>query len=293
MSEFKLVEAVKSERALKMAIDGPTGSGKTLTALYVASGLAPGVKPTLIDTENKSSSLYANLVKFSQIDLSAPFSPERYCAAIRFAEREAPGSPLIIDSLSHAWNAEGGVLEMADRFDKWKTATPEHQSLLRAIIQSDLDIIVTMRTDTEWVIEKDQNGKNVPRKVGTKATQRKDVEYEFDIVARLDTEHVMEITKTRLAEFDRGVYKKPGAEFGAKVKAALSGAPREVTASAPAATAIPDALKPFIREHYGIKPTAQLEQWLAREGVTTEQAVERWVAEAARASGGAQVTLAT
>jgi len=83
------------------------GSGKTYGALLIAMGL--GGKIALIDTENGSGDLYAHLGDYDVCTLDAPYTVQKYLTAIEEAE-QAGYSVLIIDSLSHAWAGEGGLL---------------------------------------------------------------------------------------------------------------------------------------------------------------------------------------
>src|SRR5690242_19965331 len=109
-----------------MALVGPSGSGKTYTALKIATNLVPSGKVALIDTERGSASKYAKLFKFDVLELRN-YHPEAYIKAIK-AAADNGYDVLIIDSLSHAWNGDGGVLSIVDkkggRFDAWKDVTP-------------------------------------------------------------------------------------------------------------------------------------------------------------------------
>ncbi|WP_423806808.1 AAA family ATPase, partial [Phascolarctobacterium succinatutens] len=103
---FKKAERKKA--FLKIAITGVSGSGKTYSALQLAQGL--GDKIAMIDTENGSGELYSNLCEYDVAPMAAPFTPEKYIDYIHEAE-QAGYNVLIIDSLSHAWAGEGGVLD--------------------------------------------------------------------------------------------------------------------------------------------------------------------------------------
>jgi hypothetical protein len=91
---------------------GKSGSGKTMSALLFARGLA-GAKGRvlLIDTENGRGSIFADLIPggYSVLEIDAPFSPDRYQQAISEAEKAA--DVIVIDSMSHEWSGEGGVLD--------------------------------------------------------------------------------------------------------------------------------------------------------------------------------------
>ena len=122
-----------------------------------------------------SASKYAgDVAEFDVLELTS-FEPAKYIAALK----EAAGASyptVVIDSLSHAWMGKGGLLDQADakggRFDAWKQLTPQQHSLIDAILAYPGDVIVTMRTKTEYIVEKDERGKSAPRKVGTAPVQK-------------------------------------------------------------------------------------------------------------------------
>jgi len=186
MSGFKKAE--RKQARLRLALAGPSGSGKTYSALQLASGL--GGRIAVIDTEHGSASLYADTVEFDVMELHAPYSPERYIAAIKDAE-EAGYSTLIIDSYSHEWTGPGGCLEINDAIAKakykgntwsaWNETTPRHRALIDKILTSPMHIICTMRSKTETV---QGEGKKI-LKLGMKSEQRDGSEYEFTVVLDL------------------------------------------------------------------------------------------------------------
>ncbi|MGB2984932.1 MAG: ATP-binding protein [Phycisphaerae bacterium] len=205
MTEFRFEKATKKRARLRMALDGPSGCGKTYTGLIFATALADGGQIAVIDTERGSASKYADLFEFDVLELSN-YHPKRYIEAIEAAEA-AGYDVLLIDSLSHAWEGESGVLDLHDKamtaqrvsnsFTAWKDVTPLQRQLVDKILQSSCHIIATMRTKTEWVLETDSRGKAIPKRVGMKAVQRQGIEYEFDIVGDMDVDHNLIISKTR------------------------------------------------------------------------------------------------
>lgn len=165
MGLFKKAERKKA--FLKIAITGVSGSGKTYSALQLAQGL--GDKIAMIDTENGSGELYSNLCEYDVAPMSAPFTPEKYIDYIHEAE-QAGYNVLIIDSLSHAWAGEGGVLDFVDKkaattrsgnsFTAWKDATPKQNRLVDAILQAKMDVIVCMRSKQAYEIVENEKAKN-------------------------------------------------------------------------------------------------------------------------------------
>ncbi len=102
-------KAKRTNAKLRLAITGTAGSGKTYGALLIAKGLEG--KIAVIDTECGSASLYSHLVDFDVCNLTPPFDPRRYVQLIHEAENEGY-SVIIIDSLSHEWNGDGGCLDL-------------------------------------------------------------------------------------------------------------------------------------------------------------------------------------
>lgn len=218
--------ATKAQARLRLGLIGIAGSGKTYSALRIAKGL--GGRIALIDSENGSASKYAgNPVAFDVATLAGDFSPQRYIDAIKGAGK-AGYDVLIIDSLSHAWSGTGGALELVDRaqkrnqggnsFTAWRDITPLHNALIDAILQSPCHVIATMRAKTEYIMEANERGKMVPKKIGTKPIQRDGMEYEFDVVGDLTQDHDLLITKTRCPALDGGVMPCPGEEVAAILK---------------------------------------------------------------------------
>jgi hypothetical protein len=233
--------AQRRKAKLRLGIDGPSGSGKTYSALLIARGLASDwERVALIDTERGSGSLYADLGPYAVLPLAPPFSPQRYIKAIAAAAAEG-FEVVIIDSLSHAWSGEGGLLDQVDKiaksstsgnsFQAWKEGTPIQNQLIDAMLSSPLHVIATMRSKTEWVVEKNEKGKSVPRKVGLAPEQRKDLEYEFTVMLDLSREHIATAGKDRTGIFDSFV-DVPTTETGQQLLAWL-----ESGAEAPAPAA--------------------------------------------------------
>ena len=226
---FKKASVEKAK--LRMAIAGPSGSGKTYSSLLIAYGITGDwSKVGIIDTERGSSQLYAKLGPFLVAELEPPYSPANYISAIKEAE-SAGIEVLIIDSLSHAWAGEGGVLDIhsqaADKnrnsFTAWREVTPLHNRLVDTMLQSSCHIIATLRTKTEYVI--DENGKKI-RKVGLAPIQRDGLEYEFTIFGDLSPNHLLTISKDRTGLFqDQSMV--PDIEMGRKIKRYLLNVPTE------------------------------------------------------------------
>lgn len=218
MSRFK--KATRQQLKLRMALDGPSGSGKSKTALRFAFAL--GTRIAVIDTENRSISKYQGeapdgVIFDFDVDNLTDYSPTSYVNSIKTAGDEGYDL-LIIDSLSHEWVGEGGALSIKDKLgpaqQNWKEVTPLHNRVIEAIQQSPCHIIATMRSKTKWDYEKDpKTGKSIPIKLGLEPIQRPETEYEFDIVGSIDRFHTLRITKSRCDTVRDAIATFPGADF--------------------------------------------------------------------------------
>lgn len=199
---MKLRLAQRHMSRIKMALQGPAGSGKTYTALLLAKGLVGTYeKVAIIDTENGSADLYSHLGPYHVLTLSEPFSPERYIQAIEQCE-QAGIECIILDSITQCWDflLDFHSSLIGNSFTNWGKVTPRQKAFVNKILQSHAHIIATMRVKQEYVLN-EKNGKTVPEKVGLKAVQRDGMDYEFTIVFDLDSNHFANCTKDRTGLF--------------------------------------------------------------------------------------------
>lgn len=205
---MEIRKAERKKAKLRLGIAAPSGAGKTYSALLLAFGL--GGKIGLIDTEHGSGDLYAHLGDYDIISIEAPYTVPKYLQAIKAFE-QAGYSTIIIDSLSHAWAGDGGLLDKqgkiadsgkANGFAAWRTITPEHNALVEAMLRSPCHIIATMRAKQEYVLETNDKGKQTPKKVGLAPVQREGMEYEFTVMLDVDMNHVASASKDRTSLFD-------------------------------------------------------------------------------------------
>lgn len=221
MITFQKAERKKSK--LRLGISAPSGGGKTYSALLIAFGITKDwSKIAVIDTERGSAELYSDLGEYCVAQLTPPFTPQKYIETIHIAEQSG-FEVVIIDSLSHAWTGEGGMLEMQDAAAKgsksgnsytaWREVTPLHNKLVDTILQSPCHIIVTTRSKTEYVLQTDDKGRTTPKKIGLSPVFRDGLEYEMTVFFDMSVEHVASTTKDRTRLFD-GKYFTPSSETG-------------------------------------------------------------------------------
>lgn len=244
---LQIRKAERKGRHTRLALVGPSGTGKSYTSLLLASGLTRNGKICAIDTEHESLDKYDDILpngaSFSVLPLHY-FSPENYIEAIALVAKEGFDT-LIIDSLSHGWMGEGGALDLVNKAQRrsqsnnsyvaWRDVTPLHNRLVDSIIQAPMHVIATLRAKTEYVMEKGEDGKTTVRKVGLAPVQRDGLEYEFDIVADMDTSNTLIVSKSRVPFMSGAVVHKPGHDLGVSLREWYDGAkPEPIEQSKPA-----------------------------------------------------------
>ncbi|MBK8132629.1 MAG: AAA family ATPase [Gammaproteobacteria bacterium] len=270
----KFTKAERKTAKLRAALCGTSGSGKTYSALLLARGLAgDSGKIAVIDTERGSASLYSDVTDFDVAELAPPFNPRRYRELI--AEAARGYDVLVIDSLSHAWTGDGGVLDMHDKasrggnsYTAWREVTPEHNALVDAILAAPCHIILTMRSKTAYALQENEKGKMTPVKIGLAPIQRDGMEYEFTLVWDLSVEkHVATASKDRTGLWD-GRHDVIGIQHGAELKSWLE-------SGKAATTAPPPPPEEIAREDYDGEIQA----------FTDKTAMRVWLAEQRKANG--------
>ena len=210
MSLFRRAERRKAK--LRLAITGPAGSGKTYGALLIAFGI--GGRIALLDTENGSGDLYSSLGVYDICTMSAPFTVQKYIEVIRDAENSGYDT-LIIDSISAEWAGTGGLLNLhtqmtsssrTNSFSAWGQITPRHNAFIDAMVSSNLHIIATIRSKTEYAQIQNERGKTEVKKMGFGLVQRDGIDYEFTTVFDLSMDHIVTVSKDRTSIFDGQVF---------------------------------------------------------------------------------------
>lgn len=202
-------KAVATAFPIKMLIPGVNGSGKTFTALTMAK---PFGRIAVIDAEFGASQRYANEFEFDIMTLDDK-SPDGYIAAIDLAI-DGGYDVIVPDSISPEWQKVLEIGEkMGDKFNKWLTLTPMHNRFLSRIWSCPIPIIATVQRKTAYVLELNENGKNVPRKIGMEPVQRDGIYGLFDVVLEMDENHVGYVSKTRFPMIDSKLIDRPTSEL--------------------------------------------------------------------------------
>ena len=228
-----LAPVTRKKSKARIAMTGPSGAGKTVSALLLAFGITGDWKKiALIDTEHERGRFYADrsdlgIGTFLYCSLTPPYSPDRYIEYVSEAARVVGSDGVVIvDSFSHAWNNEGGVLEIKDRiagqsgknsYTAWNEAGKFQNSIVNTILAVDCHTIVTLRAKMAYAMEEDERGKMKPVKIGLAPVQRDDVEYEFDIVFQISRDHIATASKdtTFLDKYGAVITPELGKQLGA------------------------------------------------------------------------------
>lgn len=189
---MKIKKASRQGAKLVIGMVGPSGGGKTYSALVLAKGMAKMdmSKVCVIDTENRRAELYADdpvVGGFNVIQLDAPFSPMRYTEAVEAAEN-AGMEVIVIDSISHEWNNSGGVLDMAEsskvrnEFAKWNTPKKKHNAFFNSLLQSKCHIIPCFRAKEKYKqVMNPETGKQEVVSIGMQPIQNSDMIFDMTL----------------------------------------------------------------------------------------------------------------
>lgn len=154
MGILNIAPAERAGMKLLISLYGMSETGKTYSALQLMAGMEPNPsKRALLDTEGgQRGRAYVDHVPggYLYASLTPPFTPDRYRQAID--EIEAAGvNILVVDSISHAWFAEGGVLDMVDSsqvkndLGKWIEPKKKLRRMTNRMLSSNMHIILCAR----------------------------------------------------------------------------------------------------------------------------------------------------
>ncbi len=247
MAGFK--KATKEQAYITIALEGGSGAGKSYTAEEIAKHLCPPGKSVYhIDSERGSASKYAHLFNFFvDDDFGTPgklnYHPDVWIKKMQAAVAEGDCGVLILDSLTHLWKGEGGVLSVieqvkkaqeargrkADGFNAWQDGDKIYRRFMDTLLSLPCHRIVTVRSKTKY--EKKQNDKGYMEvtKLGLEPEFRDGYEFEVDIQAQMTSDHTLIPLKHRLGPaLDGKIFPNPGKDFAAVVTDwASTGSPKQ------------------------------------------------------------------
>mgnify|MGYP001182224506 CR=1 FL=1 len=210
---FQITEAVREQLIGAIAFTGPSGSGKTLSMLKTAKGMMDKKYGTsiseidkwkkigVIDTEHKRSLIYAQTSGFNvtidtflHLDFQKPYTVDRLDQAIK-ALKDHGCEVIIIDSLSHFWEGDGGLLDLQQQFggtfQAWRDVNPYYNYFISLITgeKHQIDTLCGIRSKQAYEVSTTETGKLEVQKLGLKPVQRDSLEYEFQIVFGINMNH--------------------------------------------------------------------------------------------------------
>lgn len=203
--EIILQPAVKVLKPMKILSYGPTYSGKTLSSLYLAVGIIMNKRKcseaeaythtVLIDTEFGRGALHNKIGPYNYIKIEPPYDTEKLNSIIQQLNFKDEIDVIIIDSLTHFWAKEGGILDQkaikdkqgnSNSYTNWQEFTAKFNKMLDVILTSPKNILVTARAKTDTALVMLDSGKSAPKSFGLKPELRDGIEFEFDIVFNID-----------------------------------------------------------------------------------------------------------
>jgi len=273
-------KAQKFRLPARVCIWGTQKAGKTHAGLSLATALAgESGKVGVISSEYASSQLLQHrfphdIINLAEVDENSnlvkdAFSPARYEEAIRLFTR-AGYSVIVIDSLSHVWEGEGGILESVNKpgqntfSDGWGEATPIYKKLINTILSTRCHIIITLRAKDAYVMTEylNKKGEKVmgPKNVGQAPVMRKGFGYEMHVILRM--QHMMaHVEATAMQDYiPHGEETDDvGADFAQRLLDALDGVPL------PEPTPQQVEMRSLLEELYNLSPTryARYPNWEA------------------------------
>lgn len=198
MESFEFKPAVREAVGLLIGLIGPSGSGKTYSAMRIAAGIVgKGNRFAVIDTENRRALHYASAFNFDHCELSPPFDSLKFAGAIEAADR-AGYKAIVVDSCSHEWASEGGVLAFQEAEltrmagDDWKKREAckmaawikpkgNHKQMVQRLLRSKAHLILCFRAEEKTKIEKGTDGKTHIIPMGFQPVCSKELPYELTV----------------------------------------------------------------------------------------------------------------
>ena len=207
--QFEDAKRVQCKASIEF--EGLSGTGKSGAAMLTAKILAGEDWKSVyaLDTENRSLRLLVGTpcsdgskygsFKVSELTADIGYAPSNYLA-IREAAIQAGAKVFVQDSISHAWQYKGGVLDkvselkasgntryVKDTYAAWgdSEVVAEKNKLLEMIRDERVHVISTVRVKEKMEYTKDADGKTKLESLGEQQIQQADLKYEPDLVLHM------------------------------------------------------------------------------------------------------------
>lgn len=196
---FEASEATRVRVPLFIGLMGPSGGGKTFSALRLAEGIksVQGGEIFYVDTEARRALHYADRFSFQHVPFGAPFGSLDYLEAIEYCVEQGAGV-VVVDSMSHEHEGPGGLLEQHEREVQrlsggnarkanavkmlaWSKPKAARRRLINTILQLPVNVIFCFRAKEKIKI---QRGKD-PQPMGWMPIAGPEFIYEMTVNALL------------------------------------------------------------------------------------------------------------
>ena len=215
MTTFK--RATMNNQHLSLALMGGPGTGKTYTALRLASHL--GERVCLIDAERGRASHYASEFSFDTAVLP-DFSPKTYLGFLH-AAMKGEYDVIIVDGISPEWDGDQGCLQWVDELQRrgveraraWAQVTPIHEQFIRDLLACPHHVIATLRGRERYSVDKDGEGRSQAVRLSMGPIQQDRIMYEFPLVGTMDNTHNLQFVKSTCHTLDNASFNEPGEDL--------------------------------------------------------------------------------
>ena len=226
---------------------GPAGSGKTLSALRVARGLVgPNGKIAVASTEQQAPAAYRRDVEFDMAELNPPYTMKALLNCVQNA-KDGGYDVIIVDSLSNFYTGTGGLVDFhneimikdnKNNWQAWEDVQGWINKMWEKIRTSGIHVFLTLRTKTAYSVEKNDRGKDAPKKTGLAPIWKPDpgIEYELDCIMNINSKHYASFVSKRLRHLNDQLVHEPDENFGNTLRAYLNEEP--ITGTPPGAKVI-------------------------------------------------------
>jgi hypothetical protein len=237
---FTFITAERRNTHLLVALAGASGSGKTYSAMSLAQGICGDEPFAVVDTEAGRALHYADQFNFKHADFAPPFTPERYLEVVKAAEKAGFGA-IIIDNMSHEFDGQGGIMEMADNSSvkgpgAWKDPKMRHKKMMNAFLQVRTHLIFCLRAEEKIdLTARDDRGKVIVKNAGWFPIQEKRFMYEMTASFTLNpsTPGVVDLTLPHKVQDQHRMSFLPGAHITADAGSKLAAWARGDTITMP------------------------------------------------------------
>lgn len=183
--------ATRANVGILVGLSGPSGGGKTMSAMRMAQGIVGREgRFAVIDTEKGRALHYApqagqepdftSTFRFDHAEMDAPFRPEAYAEAIQAADA-AGYKVIVVDSMSHEWAGDGGILDWQEeeldrmagsdyrkreacKMAAWIKPKMAHKQMMQKLLQVRANLILCFRAEPKIeMIRENGQTKIVPK----------------------------------------------------------------------------------------------------------------------------------